>query len=62
MITGFDRDAVVGMEQAIFSVLNQDTGFTSVLRVVHLYLERLGFYMQVRMILASSLELHAMTV
>ena len=48
MMTGFDMDAVVGMEQTMFSTLSQDSGCISVLRVVHLYLERLGFYMQVR--------------
>jgi hypothetical protein len=39
-------DAIAGTEQNLFLILGGDVGTISVLRVVHLLLERLGTYLQ----------------
>lgn len=44
--TGLSADAIVSMEQNLFVWLQQDTAVISPLRVVQLYLERLGYYLQ----------------
>ena len=48
LLTGFSPDAVTQMERNVMLALRQDLSCISVLRVMQLCLERLGFYLQVR--------------
>lgn len=46
LVTGFSGDALTSMERNLYAWLQQDTSVISPLRVAHLYLERLGYYLQ----------------
>ncbi len=47
LFTGFGIDAIMAMERTVMVALQQELGCISVLRVLQLCLERLGYYMQV---------------
>lgn len=46
LVSGFSGDALTNMERNLYAWLQQDTSVISPLRVGHLYLERLGYYLQ----------------
>eukprot|EP00798_Chlamydomonas_sp_ICE-L_P018539 gene18539-25046_t len=45
MLTGFDADSLSSMEASVIEWLDHDLLSISVLRVIHIYLERLGLYL-----------------
>ena len=54
LLTGFSGEALVSMQSSICGWLAQDLSCISVLRVIQLYLERLGHYLQVCQVVPGS--------